>query len=155
MINIPLSENSYITSQWQIHIVKTEHMPSFSVQFSSFSCSFGEFWYRSGTVNSNTINSKFHLIRSYCEIFVYNCPNISCLKYTVNSNFHLIRSKTLPTNDFELIVPDLYNNRLVSPFWVGAPLEKATTSHHYQHGSIPVGCLPPAFLCRTPSSLVM
>ena len=36
--------------------------------------------YRSGTVNSNT----------------------------VNSNFHLIRSKTLPTNDFELSVPDLY-----------------------------------------------
>ena len=64
--------------------------------------------YRSGTVNSNTVNSKFHLIRSYCEIFVYHFPNISCLKYTVNSNFHLIRSKTLSTNDFELTVPDLY-----------------------------------------------
>ena len=59
------------------------------------------------TVNSNTVNSKFHLIRSYCEIFFYNFPNIPCLKYTVNSNFHLIRSKTLPTNDFELTVPDL------------------------------------------------
>ena len=23
--------------------------------------------YRSGTVNSNTVNSKFHLIRSYCK----------------------------------------------------------------------------------------
>ena len=68
---------------------------------------FSECVYRSGTVNSNTVNSKFHLIRSYCEIFGYNCPNISCLKYTVNSNFHLIRSKTLPTNDFELTVPDL------------------------------------------------
>ena len=67
-----------------------------------------KFWYRSGTVNSNTVNSKFHLIRSYCEIFFYNFPNIPCLKYTVNSNFHLIRSKTLPTNDFELTVPDLY-----------------------------------------------
>ena len=64
--------------------------------------------YRSGTVNSNTVNSKFHLIRSYCEIFVYHFPNISCLKCTVNSNFHLIRSKTLLTNDFELTVPDLY-----------------------------------------------
>ena len=63
--------------------------------------------YRSGTVNSNTVNSKFHLIRSYCEIFFYNFPNIPCLKYTVNSNFHLIRSKTLPMNDFELTVPDL------------------------------------------------
>ena len=59
--------------------------------------------YRSGTVNSNTVNSKFHL--SYCEIFFYNFPNIPFLKYTVNSNFHLIRSKTLPTNDFELTVP--------------------------------------------------
>ena len=63
--------------------------------------------YRSGTVNSNTVNSKFHLIRSYCEIFFYQFPNISCLKCTVNSNLHLIRSKTLPTNDFELTVPDL------------------------------------------------
>ena len=26
-------------------------------------------WYRSGTVNSKTVNSKFHLIRSFCEIF--------------------------------------------------------------------------------------
>ena len=65
-------------------------------------------WYRSGTVNSNTVNLKFHLIRSYCEIFFYNFPNIPCSKYTVNSNFHLIRSKTLPTNDFELTVPDLF-----------------------------------------------
>ena len=26
-------------------------------------------WYRSGTVNSNTVNLKFHLIRSFFEIF--------------------------------------------------------------------------------------
>ena len=65
------------------------------------------FYYRSGTVNSNTVNSKFHLIRSYFEIFFYHFPNISCFKCTVNSNFHLIRSKTLLTNDFELTVPDL------------------------------------------------
>ena len=63
--------------------------------------------YRSGTVNSHTVNSRFHLIRSYCEIFFYHFPNISCLKCTVNSQFHLIRSKTLLTNDFELTVPDL------------------------------------------------
>ena len=25
--------------------------------------------YRSGMFNSNTVNSKFHLIRSFCEIF--------------------------------------------------------------------------------------
>ena len=36
-------------------------------------CYFGEYHllppvcYRSGTVNSNTVNSKFHLIRSYCK----------------------------------------------------------------------------------------
>ena len=65
--------------------------------------------YRSGTVNSNMVNSKFHLIRSYCEIFSYHFPAISCLKCTVNSNFHLIRSKTLLTNDFELTVPNLYS----------------------------------------------
>ena len=71
------------------------------------SCVLTYYMYRSGTVNSNTVNSKFHLIRSYYEIFFYHFPNIPCLKCTVNSNFHLIRSKTLPMNDFELTVPDL------------------------------------------------
>ena len=28
-----------------------------------------QYLYTSGTVNSNTVNSKFHLIRSFCEIF--------------------------------------------------------------------------------------
>ena len=60
------------------------------------------------------VNSKFHLIRSYCEIFFYHFPNISCLKCTVNSNFHLIRSKILPMNDFELTVPNLYPNTTAS-----------------------------------------
>ena len=41
--------------------------------------------YRSGTVNSNTVNSKFHLIRSFFRNFGKN-PIISCLKYMVNSN---------------------------------------------------------------------
>ena len=66
---------------------------------------------RSGMVNSNTVNSRYHLIQSYCEIFFYHFPNISCLKCTVNSNFHFIRSKTLPTNDFELTVSNLYLER--------------------------------------------
>ena len=30
--------------------------------------------YRSGTVNSNMVNSKFHLIRSFCEIFARFLP---------------------------------------------------------------------------------
>ena len=46
------------------------------------------------------------------KYFFYHFPNIPCLKCTVNSNFHLIRSKTLPTNDFELTVPDLYMNKV-------------------------------------------
>ena len=74
-----------------------------------FSQDLGQERYRSGTVNSNTVNSNFHLIQSYCEIFFNSVPTISCLKCTVNSNFHLIRSKTLLTNDFELTVPDLYH----------------------------------------------
>ena len=65
--------------------------------------------YRSGTVNSNTVNSKFHLIRSYCEIFFCHFSNISCLKCTVNSDVHLIRSKTLLKNNFELTVTNLYS----------------------------------------------
>ena len=59
------------------------------------------------TSNSNTVNSKFYFIQSFCDISVNTFSIISCLKCTVNSNFHLIRSKTLPTNDFELTVPDL------------------------------------------------
>ena len=65
-------------------------------------------------VNSNMVNSKFHLIQSHYEIFSCHFPNIPCLKCTVNLNFHLIRSKTLPTNDFELTVPDLYALRWCS-----------------------------------------
>ena len=63
-----------------------------SLPFHHFDCFKGKctLLYRSGTVNSNMVNSKFHLIRSYCEIFLYHFPNISCLKCTVNSNFHLI-----------------------------------------------------------------
>ena len=64
--------------------------------------------YRLGTVNSNTVNSKFHLIQSFCELSVRCLPIISSLKCTVNSNFHFIRIKTLPMNGFELTVPDLY-----------------------------------------------
>ena len=80
--------------------------------------------YRSGTVNSNKVNSKFHLIRSYCEIFVYHFPNISCLKCTVNSNFHLIWSKTLPMNDFELTVPNLQTAVSRNQNWTSTTLVK-------------------------------
>ena len=43
-----------------------------------------------------TVNSKFHFIQSFCEMFSH--------RY---SYFHLIRRKFLPTNDCELTVPDL------------------------------------------------
>ena len=61
-------------------------------------------YYRSGTINSIMVNSKFHFIQSFCDIYVKCFPMISCLKCTVNSNFHLIRSKILPKIDFELTV---------------------------------------------------
>ena len=65
---------------------------------------------RSGTVNSNTVNSKF--LSNLCQI-----PVISCLKRMVNSNtvnsyFHLFGSKSLPKNDFELTVSDQYYEML-------------------------------------------
>ena len=64
--------------------------------------------YRSGKVISGTVNSNFHFIQSFCEMFSYHFPFISCLKCAVYSYFHLFRWKSLPTNDFELTVPDLY-----------------------------------------------
>ena len=39
----------------------------FWASYETFECV--TYKYRSGTVNSNTVNSKFHLIRSFCEIF--------------------------------------------------------------------------------------
>ena len=78
----------------------------------------GNLNYRSKTVNSNMVNSKFHLIRSYCEIFFYHFPNIPCLKCTVNSNFHLIQSKTLLTNDFEIWIN-----------WINWILERSQFTH--------------------------
>ena len=58
-------------------------------------------YYRLATVNSNTVNSKFHFIQSFFEVSVKYFPVISYLNFTVNSYFHLIGSKTLLTNDFE------------------------------------------------------
>ena len=42
-----------------------------------------------GLYRSGTVNSKFHFIRSFCGMFCYHFPIISCLKCTVNSYFHL------------------------------------------------------------------
>ena len=35
-------------------------------------CSSELLYYRSGTVNSNTVDSKFHFIRGFCEMFSYH-----------------------------------------------------------------------------------
>ena len=78
-----------------------------SVYWCPYNCAGLFFRYRSGTVNSNTVNLKFHFIRSFCTMFSYCFPIISCLKCMVNSYFGLFRRKSLPTNDFELTVPDL------------------------------------------------
>ena len=64
--------------------------------------------YRSDTVYSNTVNSKFRSIQIFYKVSVNSFSIISCLNCTVHSNFHLIRNKSLATNDFELTVPDLY-----------------------------------------------
>ena len=85
--------------------------------------------YRSHTVNSNTVNSKFHLIQSFYEVFVNIFSIISCLKFTVNLNFHLIQSKTLPTNDLELTVPDLYQDVLLE---VNKHWKKLVFMHNYK-----------------------
>ena len=42
---------------------------------------------RSGTINSNIVNSKFHLILSFFDIFCH-ISIISCLKCTNNSKLH-------------------------------------------------------------------
>ena len=77
------------------------------------------FRYRLNTVNSNTVNSKFHLNRSFYEVSVNIFSNISCLKCTVNSNFHFIQNKTLlyPTCINVLVYPEAAwrNNAL---FWL-------------------------------------
>ena len=76
--------------------------------------------YRSDTVNSNTVNSKFHFVRSFCEMFSYH--------FMFNFYFHLFQRKSLPMKDFELIVPDRWlgsiggskrgwRRGLVSPHW--------------------------------------
>ena len=75
-------------------------------------------------VNSNTVNSKFHFIRSFCEMFCYYFAIISCLKCTVNSYFHLIQGKSLPRNDFELTVPDLDMVDLVHDSMQGHEIKK-------------------------------
>ena len=61
----------------------------------------------SGTGRARLIRTW--LVRSFTlsEVSVKCFPIISCLKCMVNPYFHLIRSKTLPTKDFLLTVPDL------------------------------------------------
>ena len=54
------------------------------------------FIYRSGQANSNTVNSKFHLIQSLVQISVH-FPIFSMLNWMVNSNrvnlkFHVIQT---------------------------------------------------------------
>ena len=83
------------------------------IHFISTLCPFLEIVdnYRSGTVNSNTVNSKFYFIQTFCEMFSYHFSIISCLKCIVNSCFHLFRMKSLSMNDFELTVLDLYQDQ--------------------------------------------
>ena len=65
------------------------------------------------TGRTRLIRTKLIRNSTLFKVSVKCFPIISCLKCTVNSNtvnsnFHLIQSKSLPTNDFELTVPDQY-----------------------------------------------
>ena len=51
--------------------------------------------YRSGTVNWNTVNSKFHLIQSYCEIFFYHFPIHSVPIWTTDQSTKQDKDHTL------------------------------------------------------------
>ena len=52
-------------------------------------------YYRLGTLNSNTINSNFHFIWSFCEIFarflLFHVYYFMVNSNTVNSNFYYIK----------------------------------------------------------------
>ena len=61
----------------------------------------------SGTGQTRLIWTRLIRSSAFFEVSVKCFPIISCLKCMVNSYFHLFRRKSLPTNDFELTVPDL------------------------------------------------
>ena len=85
------------------------------INISKVKSAFGALWYRSGMVNSNTVNSKFHLIWS----------------------------KTLPMNDFKLIVPDLYNRLVTFLGGLSLHLNYLIASHvanyDWLFGTVPFG----------------
>ena len=61
----------------------------------------------SGTGETRLIWRRLIRSSTLFEDSVKCFPVISCLKCMVNSYFHLFRRKSLPTNDFELTVPEL------------------------------------------------
>ena len=75
--HLPPSTGIHISTDECLSIDQKTAVSVIISSFSKIPYSFihtGEYWpsvsvvrYRSGTVNSNTINSKFHLIRSYCD----------------------------------------------------------------------------------------
>ena len=53
-------------------------------------------------VSNGMLHGTLQISMIYISIYVY-------IYFFLALNFHLIWSKTLPMNDFELTVPDLYN----------------------------------------------
>ena len=51
----------FITHTWKWDSIEIKDVFSNNIVYTT------QMRYRSGTVNSNTVNSKFHLIRSCCE----------------------------------------------------------------------------------------
>ena len=64
------------------------------------------------------VNRNLHVAMKQTGIHVQESEKINyyyyyCSKCTVNSYFHLFRRKCLPTNDFELTMPDLHHILIV------------------------------------------
>ena len=69
------------------HTYKNKELKSTSWSVRYYGIAYHEkfYNYRSGMINLNMVNSKFHLIQSFFEFFC-QVPIISCLKCTVNLN---------------------------------------------------------------------
>ena len=54
-----------------LHLIEGQIFGDFTLRFcfTEMRNKLNQMKYRSGTLNSNTVNSKFHLIRSFFEIF--------------------------------------------------------------------------------------
>ena len=83
------------------------HILFVTIEFSRYT----QCWqYRLDTLKSNTVYSKLRANSIFWSInrIHFGVLHVKlCSKYAVKFEFHIFRRKTLPTNDFELTVPNL------------------------------------------------